>query len=437
VLFLSLAAAAATRPAYGGILRAELQAAPATIVESPPEMSRLVFETITRIDDSGRVQPALAVLWKNGPDNRRWFISMRDKVFFHDGSPMNAGAVAVALNQANPSWKIRYATDTIVIELPQPNPFLPAELALPHNFITHKSDDGQPVGTGPFRLSELVPGKRALLVANDDYWAGRPYLDRVDVVLGRSLRDQAIDLDLGRADIIETAPDVRRNGTEHARTVSSAPIELVALVMAQGSAAIADANLRAAIASSIDRAGLVNLVTQKQGEPSATLLPNWMTGYAFLFPVAQDLSRARQLRSQLRQVAPVKLTYEAGDQIARLVSERVALNARDAGVTVQAVPMPVPGGADARIVRVRPESLYAPLALQGIATALGADAPELASGKTEDLYRAERSLLNDNWIVPLFQLPDMCAVGNGVRNWVSGRTGEWRLADVWKESEKP
>jgi peptide/nickel transport system substrate-binding protein len=36
-----------------------------------------------------------------------------------------------------------------------------------------------PVGTGPYRFSELKSGEKLVLVANQDYWEGRPYLSRV------------------------------------------------------------------------------------------------------------------------------------------------------------------------------------------------------------------------------------------------------------------
>ena len=41
-----------------------------------------------------------------------------------------------------------------------------------------------------------------------------------------------------------------------------------------------------------------NVLLQGGGEPAGTFLPDWMTGYAFLFPTAADLQRARQARER-------------------------------------------------------------------------------------------------------------------------------------------
>src|ERR1019366_745581 len=37
------------------------------------------------------------------------------------------------------------------------------------------------LGTGPFRVTALDPGRRATFAANEDYWGGRPFLDAIDV----------------------------------------------------------------------------------------------------------------------------------------------------------------------------------------------------------------------------------------------------------------
>ena len=42
-----------------------------------------------------------------------------------------------------------------------------------------------------------------MLAARDDGWQPRPFLDSIEIQFGRSLRDQAVDLELGRADVVE------------------------------------------------------------------------------------------------------------------------------------------------------------------------------------------------------------------------------------------
>ena len=77
------------------------------------------------------------------------------------------------------------------------------------------------------------------------------------------------------------------------------------------------------------------MLLHKQGQPSAALLPQWVSGYDHLFKGVQDLALARQLRNPLGSLVPLSLAFDAGDDLARLIAERVALNAQAAGITLQ------------------------------------------------------------------------------------------------------
>ena len=103
---------------------------------------------------------------------------------------------------------------------------------------------------------------------------GRPaFLDAIEVQMGRSLRDQLVDLEVGKADIVELGPNDLRHASERGGTVwSSLPLDLIALVVTPGRAE--DSRVRQALALSIDRAAMHNVLLQKQGEVTAALLPN-------------------------------------------------------------------------------------------------------------------------------------------------------------------
>ncbi len=97
--------------------------------------------------------------------------------------------------------------------------------------------------------------------------------------------------------------------------------------------ALANPVLRAAIAQAVDRGALSNVIFQKQGEITASLLPQSLTGYAFLFPADRDLNKANELRGGL---TPPPLTLAAdGDATMQLAAQRIALNLREAGFNVQ------------------------------------------------------------------------------------------------------
>ncbi len=89
-----------------------------------------------------------------------------------------------------------------------------------------------------------------------------------------------------------------------------------------------------ALAVAIHRSPIVNVLAQKRGEPAFGLLPQWLSGYAFLFQAPPDVARARQMAAPLR-LGTLSLSYPADDMFLRSVAERVALNARDAGMDIQ------------------------------------------------------------------------------------------------------
>ena len=220
----------------------------------------------------------------------------------------------------------------MIIERDSPSPYLPAELALPRNSIV-KRDGGKEVGTGPFVVSRWVRSKELVLAAREDYWEGRPFLDSIEIDLGTSFRDQTMALDLGKTQLIEAAPEQARRATiESRRVTKSAPAELMALVFAQPAGSAQEQHLRDALALSIDRESLNKVVLQGGGEPAGGLLPDWMTGYEFLFPSQMDLTRAREERAEIPHAGVWTLGFDPNDSVENVVAERIILNAGEAGL---------------------------------------------------------------------------------------------------------
>src|SRR5262249_17915949 len=147
---------------------------------------------------------------------------------FHNGEPVTASQVVTSLTTANPraNWRVRNDGESIIFESETPLTNLPAELSQQKNAVVLKAANGDLIGTGPFRLADWQPGKRAAFLANEDYWNGRPFLDGVEVSLDRPPREQMIDFELGRADVVEIPVDQARRTAQSRRVATSAAIEL-------------------------------------------------------------------------------------------------------------------------------------------------------------------------------------------------------------------
>jgi ABC-type transport system substrate-binding protein len=86
-------------------------------------------------------------------------------------------------------------------------------------------------GAGPFRIATLEPGKRLTLAANEDYPGGRPFLDSIDIQMGRTGKDRLLDLELNKADLAEIPPEEARRAAERGVRVSASKNDqLIAIV---------------------------------------------------------------------------------------------------------------------------------------------------------------------------------------------------------------
>jgi hypothetical protein len=275
-----------------------------------------------------------------------------------------------------------------------------------------------------FNITRWEAGRRATFDANDAAPGGRPFIDAVEVVMGRALRDQSIDLELGKADIIELGPTEMRRQVPGRRIWSSSPVRVLALLF---NPSFQDVRVREALALAVDRATIQSVLLQRQGEVSAALLPQWLSGYAFVFPTAVDLVRARSLTPGAR---PISLAVD--DPALRPIADRIAVNARDAGLTVT-----VGAGNDVRLIEFRIASQDPSRALSAVAATLGLPDPGRLD-TPESLFNAERSLLEGFRVIPLIHLPDVYGASPRVRG-TPGITplGEWHFETLWLEGGRP
>jgi peptide/nickel transport system substrate-binding protein len=157
------------------------------------------------IDFTG-IQPNLAESWEVSEDGLTVTLKLRQDVLWHDGEAFTSEDVKFTIELAkhpdsasyigakfNGVSAIETPDDyTVVLTLEAPNaPLFDAftflvivpqhELAdvAPADLVQGEWWRTNPIGTGPFKWSEYVPGQYVELVANEDYFMGRPQLDRL------------------------------------------------------------------------------------------------------------------------------------------------------------------------------------------------------------------------------------------------------------------
>jgi len=463
-------AVAFAHPRYGGTLHVKLRASSVSLdprewVPGSPasadgeKLAALVYDRLVTLDDYGKFQPALATEWTRDASFRIWQFKLRAGVRFSDGSFLTSSQVVAAL-QSNwdKGFDVVPSEGGIIIHAPRPAPDLLEQLASGRKFIYRVQPDGTLLGTGPFRIAEstaAAPSEanplatkpaKLLLQANENCWAGRPFVDQVEVTLGEPALRQLFDLQIGKADIAEIPPDLVRKGRQEGlRIWNSAPVTLVALRFDDPLMAPASDSLREALWLAMDRDTMANVLLQRQALPAAALLPQWLTGYAFLFESPMNLDRAKQLRAEFPSGAPgttqpLRLRVEVSGDLFKVMGERVAVNARQANLTVQ---MASPSNANSATPAASMHlfawhyDLLSPRAeLETMLTKMlhSAELPANANDP-EQLYSREQRLLQERRILPLVLLPDFVGIRNTVHNWNASPWGDWRLADVWLEAD--
>ena len=385
-LFALVILKAESRPRYGGTLRVEMGAAlnnldPAEIpgdpvaLEAKARLVPAVFETLVRLDESGKPQPWLATSWTHDAARKRWVFTARPHVRLHNGMMWTPNANSLEAADDRPIEQIL------------------REMARPWNAIVVREADGTLTGTGPFRVARWETGKAATLVANEAHWKGRPYLDSVEIQMGRDLREQTQDVQLGKADV----SDASVGASDEGRTE-----ETLALVFDTPRSTPA---VRGALALSIDKVVIRRVLLKGHGDISGALLPQWLSGYSFLFDGKRDVTRARQLAAGS---SPLTFAYDRQDAVLRSIGERISVNAMEAGITLR----PGNGAADVRLVMIPVTSRDELAALADIAVVLKAPLSFAAAP-----YEAERALLDGFRVVPLFHFVRNWSLAPRVRSW--------------------
>ncbi|MBV9224507.1 MAG: hypothetical protein JOY85_10790 [Acidobacteriaceae bacterium] len=375
------------RPRYGGMLRVETSA---TGEIGATRFAGQIYETLVRCDSHGEMKPWLATGWIHNASVGKWIFSARKNVVLPHETLWNPGEDTLTVPDTKP-------LDQILVE---------AGLG-----------DKVVVESGPFRILNQHVGESVQLGANESYWGGRPFLDFVEIHMGRTRRDQLLDFELGKADVVEAEiTDIKALKQANVVLQVSKPLETVALVFEKQTSSLT----RQAVALSVDRLAMQRVMLDKQGEVSGALLPQWISGYAFLFSTAHDVSRAKALAPA---GSTLLLCEDDRDKVLRSLVDRIAVDVSQAGINVRLTT----SGCEARLIRLPISSVNPQQALLALASKLQIAAPEWASP-----YAMESDLLRDGRVVPLFHLPIVYALKPNVRNW----SVPCNLADVWLEETR-
>ena len=170
------------------------------------EVGGLMYNGLVTRDKDLNFVGDLAESWSFSDDCRQLTFRLRPNVRWHDGRPFTAADVAFTYEtMINPKTPTAYREGFKVVESVETPDAQTVTVRykqayakaldtwsfwmLPKHLLESFVAEGKlreapqnwktPVGTGPYRLSELKSGEKIVLVANKEYFEGRPYLSRV------------------------------------------------------------------------------------------------------------------------------------------------------------------------------------------------------------------------------------------------------------------
>src|SRR5690554_1326896 len=280
-----------------------------------------IFETLFILTPEGDVEPHLATGYEISGDGKTVSITLRDDVFFHDGTPFNAEAVKANIDRIkDPELANAFATmmgrvDSVevtgefTVDFHLPGPFAPL---LPH--LTHASqammapssmDDpelfGNPVGTGPFRLDSWERGIQLKLVRNDDYWRELTNLDSVTFLPISEGTTRVAMVESGAAHVAINVPpqDVNRVDAMDGVTVHKVDsMRTIYIFFNNYREPWTDVRIRQAFNHAIDKEAIVEFVLGGAGRVSDAAIAPGVFGYNSTGVYEYNPERARALLAE-------------------------------------------------------------------------------------------------------------------------------------------
>lgn len=254
-----------------------------------------VSETLTELDVRGKngVQPRLAEKWEQNADGS-WRFHLREGVKFSDGTTFDAKDVKHSferiMSDKNACESRRYfggmtVTPTIVddhtidFKTDPAQPILPLLMSLvtivPGE--TKMEFIREPVGTGPYKLTNWTPGQQIVLTARDDYWGKKPQVTEATYLFRADPSVRAAMVQTGEADL---SPSISQLDATNPKTdFSYLDSETVYMRLDHNIAPLNDVRVRRALNLAIDRQAFLGTLVPEGAVLATALVPPTTLGW--------------------------------------------------------------------------------------------------------------------------------------------------------------
>ncbi|MFN8524380.1 MAG: ABC transporter substrate-binding protein [Chloroflexota bacterium] len=302
-----------------------------------------MFDSLVYLDAQGKLQPQLATSWE-ATNPTTWTFKLRQGVKFHNGEPLDAGAVKFSLDRTlNPDQKsptrpkIAAITKvdapdpaTLVITTKDPFALLPYTLVgfgampVPPKYVQEKGDKEvatKPVGTGPYKFVEWVKDQHIIMEANPDYWGDKAKVKRITIRPIPENATRVAELRTGGVDLIINPPPQEMKGLESGDTKTIVQPSLWAIncgIDTLRDGPLTNPKVRQALNYAVDKEAIIKNVMGGLGKPINSLAVPEVFGYdASTQPYPYDPNKAKALLAEAGFAGgfPLTLTTRQGNTL--------------------------------------------------------------------------------------------------------------------------
>lgn len=312
---------------------------PAAYGNTAIQIAQNLFDGLTELNNQMEVVPALAERWSISDDGTVYTFYLRKDAKFHTGKPVTASDVKYSWERAlwketgsYSTWLMYPITGAAAVESGETRELAGVKVIDDHTFevtlghpagyflgLTSRwqyfvvdretvekygkdwTKAGNLVGSGAYKMTEWVEGDHVTIEANEDYWGGKPSVERVVMPIIPDVSTSMLRYEAGEVDAVSdlTAADVKRfsSDAQLKDELQVTPILRVTWLGFNWTMPPFAGNkaLREAVAYGIDRKRLVNVVFQGVGMPAYSFLPPGMPCFnADLKPYYFDLDKAKE-----------------------------------------------------------------------------------------------------------------------------------------------
>ncbi|MDP2790130.1 MAG: ABC transporter substrate-binding protein [Rectinemataceae bacterium] len=288
-----------------------------------------------------RIVPGLAEKWDVSANGLTYTFTLRKGVKFHNGEILKADDVLFTFERMlDPATKALNTdfldmiagagdrldgkaskvsglkvVDDYTIQITLAKPFAPfiANIATPAGSIYNRKatmaagdqfglDPAKTVGTGPFRFKSWVVNDSCVLVANPDYFKGKPALEGIEILVVPDPNTERLMFETGKLDVLDLdnarsqVPYFMGSDKWKNQIVSGPRVGVYYYAINENIKPFDDVRVRKALQMAIDRKTLLDKLFNGRGNLENGIFPRGLLGYNPALPaIAYDPNQAKDL----------------------------------------------------------------------------------------------------------------------------------------------